>query len=347
MFHYGFQVHNFLHNTDRNDYALCASLYKDALRIYSIYPININDGKFMSENRGSIVPDEGADFVFVGLREFQYKARTEMSVLKRRIKSGFFVGCSVIQQQNLDITRGLMYCNMPTFSYQGVQWGAKTVFINNNISTDTILWDNGGIRLGELKNGDILLAKKGTYKLNLWGYEGVHVPLLMRLSADGSTTRWKFFHNYLPNADTNISQHYNSISVTQSGKIVLGGYLKSWNKSPGVLDTTGTLGWLTIISDPESDKIQNPNSIVETAKQNELFSIYPNPVSDILTIEAKTNNTNNATLIILDINGRQLLKEKLKGQKQNIDISTLPKGLYVVEIMQNNKSILTQKISKQ
>ena len=57
--------------------------------------------------------------------------------------------------------------------------------------------------------------------------------------------------------------------------------------------------------------------------ETETINIYPNPASETLTIEGNTEIT------IIDIQGREVLREEVRG-KSCLDISGLPKGVYIV-----------------
>lgn len=59
------------------------------------------------------------------------------------------------------------------------------------------------------------------------------------------------------------------------------------------------------------------------APEDNVFDIYPNPTRGIVTVEGNT------TITIIDIQGRVVATEKVEGLK-SIDISSLPKGVYVV-----------------
>lgn len=75
------------------------------------------------------------------------------------------------------------------------------------------------------------------------------------------------------------------------------------------------------------------------------FSIYPNPVSDVLTIQTK--NTLD-TISIYDINGRQINSTKLNSNQltNQINVSTLSQGLYFIEIKSNNSKQVQKFIKK-
>jgi len=63
---------------------------------------------------------------------------------------------------------------------------------------------------------------------------------------------------------------------------------------------------------------------------NDVFSIYPNPANDIVTIDSKSGNVNGVR--IYDVTGRMVYQEVANVTKLNINISNLPKGLYIINV---------------
>lgn len=80
------------------------------------------------------------------------------------------------------------------------------------------------------------------------------------------------------------------------------------------------------------------------SNSNEL-KVYPNPSTNIITIEAQFNE-NYGTLRIFNINGQELIKQIVKQKETQIDISKLPKGIYFIKI-ENDNSTKDCKIIKQ
>ena len=79
------------------------------------------------------------------------------------------------------------------------------------------------------------------------------------------------------------------------------------------------------------------------------FNVYPNPASTHVYIVANIGETTNAsTLKLYDIVGEQVLSQSLglvKGKNQfTVDVSTLPSGLYFIEIS-DGQNTQTQKVS--
>lgn len=69
----------------------------------------------------------------------------------------------------------------------------------------------------------------------------------------------------------------------------------------------------------------NHDPIVETK-----ISIYPNPASDILKIEAI--NADHLNMQIISLNGQTVFNTEMNEPKTQIDISDLKAGLYLIRI---------------
>ena len=73
--------------------------------------------------------------------------------------------------------------------------------------------------------------------------------------------------------------------------------------------------------------------------------IYPNPASDVLTIN--TGNLKNAQVELFDIAGRTLFHQKLTSSSSNIDVSDLANGIYICAVISGNQVVKREKILKQ
>ena len=61
------------------------------------------------------------------------------------------------------------------------------------------------------------------------------------------------------------------------------------------------------------------------------FNLYPNPASEMVTIEMPENITT-ATVTIFDFVGKQVAKTNLTSTENSLDVSNLPTGTYLVSI---------------
>ena len=80
-------------------------------------------------------------------------------------------------------------------------------------------------------------------------------------------------------------------------------------------------------------------------RQVSALSIYPNPVSDFLTIEISAFTTP-GSLSITSLNGQELIKRQITEPKTQIDIANLPCGIYFVRLT-GDKMVQMQKFVKQ
>ena len=86
---------------------------------------------------------------------------------------------------------------------------------------------------------------------------------------------------------------------------------------------------------------------IDTKKKLE-YSIFPNPVKDKLFVKLNDETNKVYYITILNITGRTLMMLPQPEAEKGIDISHLPKGTYVIQVMDNNtKSIFSQKFIKE
>ncbi len=89
-------------------------------------------------------------------------------------------------------------------------------------------------------------------------------------------------------------------------------------------------------------KIDTINKTIVIDESVSIAKIYPNPVTDILNIDADSD----CFCLIYNANGRLVLRRKLDEGKQ-IGLSQLAPGNYILTLVKDNKSIVSTKIIKQ
>jgi hypothetical protein len=125
---------------------------------------------------------------------------------------------------------------------------------------------------------------------------------------------------------------------TDSSKLVSGGRI-NYAKADSILN---------LITDRTAC---TPNFTVNTEKVQQLkdqIKIYPNPVSDILTLEFRYDLTiNNIDLRIVNINGQEVNRQHLPSGTTSTNISTenLPSGIYFIQVTIDEKQY-SQKVIK-
>lgn len=78
------------------------------------------------------------------------------------------------------------------------------------------------------------------------------------------------------------------------------------------------------------DSVFSPVS--ENTLKNTLFNLYPNPASDIFTLNIDNRNNANLTLNIYNVLGTLVKSETLKQNNRQINTEDLSNGIYLVEI---------------
>lgn len=64
--------------------------------------------------------------------------------------------------------------------------------------------------------------------------------------------------------------------------------------------------------------------------------IYPNPASDFIIVDSKDNEVADS-YVIFSPDGSKILIGDIEIEKQRIDISHLPHGAYIIELMKNGR----------
>ena len=75
------------------------------------------------------------------------------------------------------------------------------------------------------------------------------------------------------------------------------------------------------------------------------FSVYPNPVTDILTINNSGSQNEDATVKLFDNNGRLIYSHKMLGGTNTINTHYLPNGIYLLQL-NNGHEVQSIKIIK-
>jgi len=87
--------------------------------------------------------------------------------------------------------------------------------------------------------------------------------------------------------------------------------------------------------------VKNTVGITENSLNN-LVSIYPNPATDLVTIDLGNSSDNaQARVQIVDLLGKQVYKSEKVPQISNLQINTsqFTKGIYIVKILKGSGTI--------
>lgn len=123
----------------------------------------------------------------------------------------------------------------------------------------------------------------------------------------------------------------NDIALQPDGKIVIAG--------GSVTGTSDEFVLVRLLSDVGGININETGA-------NSVLNIYPNPVSNVLTISGEQIFTN-TSLKLIDVTGQVVLQnENITGNKFAIDVSALVPGIYFLELT-NGEQRLCKKLIKQ
>ena len=99
-----------------------------------------------------------------------------------------------------------------------------------------------------------------------------------------------------------------------------------------------------------TEGVQQPYEIFALATNendlNKSKTVYPNPVKDFLTVDFNAKKLNNARYQFFDATGRIIKSGNLTNMKNEINTSALSPGMYLLSILENEKTIKTFKIIK-
>lgn len=108
-------------------------------------------------------------------------------------------------------------------------------------------------------------------------------------------------------------------------------------------NTSSTNAQWELVSVSSSARISS--SIVETEAETTGMNVYPNPVTDKVTISLAAP-LEHANLLVHNSRGRLIRIEKVSGQEYDLDLSTSPRGVYILTLT-NKEGKSIRKIVKE
>lgn len=146
---------------------------------------------------------------------------------------------------------------------------------------------------------------------------------------------------FLPPADA--SQDWSLISNTTSGSVrtmVVERDNNTGDADDFVFSTTGTSISIIWAMGTDSNYSQHTssnrgataiNTLSITEVRNLDFEVFPNPTTDVVNVQLPTG-TNSATAKVFDTSGRLIATQEISNPREQINISTLSSGIYVLRI---------------
>ena len=104
--------------------------------------------------------------------------------------------------------------------------------------------------------------------------------------------------------------------------------------------TFNQVGYTDYVCDPHDGNMNGTVTVTSTAgiSENNLlsFEMYPNPVSDLLSIQLPTG-TEKAEVSVFDYTGRLVSSKTISSNDTAIDVQKISKGIYMIRVATNTK----------
>ncbi len=214
----------------------------------------------------------------------------------------------------------------------------------------TYNWQPNGDTLGYTQGGTYPILGNSGWMLGNQGMYGVNDTADFSFNGSSQVITYEIYGFYNQYNQMGFSVNGSSFTALNgSFPVTIGGVTvnldttaantNNWENS--YLSFTGNVNSIDIYTFESGIKKMCVDSVNINAvpEFNNLYSIniYPNPASSNITIEHKNNIQQKITLSLLDIQGQQIVNEKINfTSKQTIDISSLSNGVYIL-MLQNEK----------
>lgn len=76
------------------------------------------------------------------------------------------------------------------------------------------------------------------------------------------------------------------------------------------------------------------------------MSVYPNPTTSSVTLKIENHSLDAIQFLLFDINGREILSQKIQQSETPIQLENLPAAVYLLNVSEENKLLKTFKIIK-
>lgn len=148
------------------------------------------------------------------------------------------------------------------------------------------------------------------------------------------------------NTSTFTNSTTNSLTGTPAGGIFSGSGVSGTNFNPSIAgigtwpvtytytDENGCTGTATI-----NITVDMSTGVAMSGGEEASLEIYPNPTSGIFILNLK-NKTAETKICVYDVLGKCVFDKVSKNDKEKIDLSGQPKGIYTLEIESDGKSVI-------
>ena len=138
-----------------------------------------------------------------------------------------------------------------------------------------------------------------------------------------------------------------SVYVGTSGESMYNGEHSLFDEmglNPNSNGTAGTPTWYYLTSTPMVRMNFDPASVISAVSdvKQTIFNVYPNPTNGIFTIELEANKKYDVN--VNNVIGQTVISTTTRGMNTTIDLSNFDKGVYTVELKNNNSTYVEKVI---
>ena len=139
--------------------------------------------------------------------------------------------------------------------------------------------------------------------------------------------------------------HAQEIPTASGGEATGAGGTASYSLGQVVYTTaTGTNGSV-------AQGVQQPFEISVTTGVNETtinleMSVYPNPTTNYLQLKVDSEKLDNLNFQLIDLQGKVIDNKKISSTTTSINVESLPKAIYFLNVVKNYQIVKTFKVIK-
>ena len=208
-------------------------------------------------------------------------------------------------------------------------------FTSNDALFYTIRFENSGTASAiNVRINDVLDTQLDETSIRM--ISASHPYVMDRID---NNVNWKFDNIQLPVsvAETNIGKGYITFSVKPKPGYAVGDIIPNtasiyFDFNPAIVTNTFNTEFVAQLSVSEFE--------------NGDFIFYPNPVSDVVTVSLKNNANSISNIAVYDVLGKLIFSQKPASAitTETIDLSSVSKGLYLLEVTTDNNLKVVKKL---
>ncbi len=134
------------------------------------------------------------------------------------------------------------------------------------------------------------------------------------------------------------------VIATSGGDHHAGGYSLSWTLGESV--TESFVAGSFILTQGFHQPTLTVVSVPELADPEISVRAYPNPVDDHLSLHIDHEAPESFRYVLGDMHGRPILSDRMHGQESQLQMSSLPPGIYILSVFHENNTMHTFNIIK-